>query len=117
MIALSADMIFSAVACATVIGVILGAIYAFFCGMSALFSRIIKLRDSREEEDKEGVGILVNVFDFLFTVFAGMVYIVLTYVFTEGAFSAYSLLAYLIGFLLGKSIILRILTIPCRHKH
>ena len=75
MIALSADMIFSAVACATVIGVILGAIYAFFCGMSALFRRIIKLRDSREKEDKKGVGILVNVFDFLFAFRKG-VYII-----------------------------------------
>ena len=117
MISLSADMIFSAVIYAAVIGLILGAIYALFCGIGVLLCRIIRKRDLRRNSEKKRAGIIVNIFDFFFTVFAGTVFTVLSYVFTDGAFSAYSLVAYFVGFLLGKNIILRILTILRRHKH
>ena len=101
MISVTYDMILGAIVASIVVGILSGAIYAFFSDGSRLLSRLFKRLIKREGAVAKST-VIGNAFDFFFTLTVGAVYVLILYAFTDGVFFFLPLSAIFLGFLLGK---------------
>ena len=105
MISLPFGMILKSVLFSALTGLTFGAIYSLLCGICTFLFSVSKLRGFF------GNGILHHLFDFVFTIFVGIVFLLLSYVSTDGIFSIYSLFVLVVAFLTGKHLVCKIFQI------
>ena len=86
MIAISTEMIFNAACFCILCGACLGAMYAAFSFLPILFlSCIPKFKNKYNIPQSYGLGFARHVLDYLFALAAGIIYLVIQYVFIDGA--------------------------------
>ena len=85
MISISSKMIFTAAYWCALFGACLGAIYAVLSLLPIiLLSCIPKLKNKYKVHQRAGSATARHVFDFLFVLAAGVIYLILQYVFVDG---------------------------------
>ena len=104
MIALTFDKICAAVAFSAVLGFLSGALYSIF---EIIFSFVRKrLKDS--DDQSRAPGSPVQLFDFVFFVILGVLFILVCYAFCDGVMSLYPPASLIGAFLIAKKILWKI---------
>lgn len=97
-------MILGAIVASLTVGILSGAVYAFFTDGAMLLSRLFHRIFKRKSRGKKPT-VISHAFDFFFTLTVGIVYVLILYAFTDGVFFFLPLCAIFLGILLGKRII------------
>lgn len=88
-----------------VAGAICGAFYIAVFALCQALLRVIGMNSLQSKKSRSNLHLGKNIFDFLFFFCTGVLHILIGYVFCDGIFDIYSLLALILGFISGKGII------------
>lgn len=105
MISTSFEMIIKGSSTAIVLGICLGVLYS-------LVSLVFKLKCHKKcflIDNELNIGLGQNFFDFFFVLLSGILYLIIAYVFMDGANAFYPLCLLFLAFLLAKRIICSII--------
>ena len=97
MISVTSDMIFKSVVFSLILGAVSGLIYSVWHVFSSFFMEVA-FRLLKRQKRAPRRSFLPNLFDFLFFLSVGIVYILILYAFTDGIFYLISLVSLLVGF-------------------
>ena len=109
MISVSFEMVFASVLFAALLGAVSGALYLLFQSFFTLISSYDKRWLKKQSKEKEKRGIFTGIFDCFFVLAIGITYIVSCYVFLDGVFDIYSLIALTVSFCLSNKTLCLIL--------
>ena len=104
MISTSFEMIMNGSCAAAILGICLGVVYSFF---SLVFGLICHKKHKADSlmHNESNVGLGRNIFDFLFALSSGILYLILVYVFMDGSNAFSPLCLLFLAFMVTKRII------------
>ena len=103
MIGVTSDMILKSVVLSLILGLISGGAKGVLHTFFILFKKLQK-PEIPKNTTVRGNAVFGNLFDFWFTLVLGIIYVLILYVSTDGAFYFVSLVALFLGFVFAKSL-------------